>query len=100
MSESISRQDAIDAARKCRVIEVTPAYMLIDKVEMMTELMYLPSAQLERKRAKWILQYNKHFGETSACFYYFPRCSNCGGSSINETNFCPNCGADMREGGE
>ena len=45
--DTISRQAAIDAARKCRVIEVTPAYMLIDKAEMMMELMCLPSAQPE-----------------------------------------------------
>ena len=44
MSDLISRQDAIDVARKCSVKEVTPAYMLIDKAEVMTELMMLPSA--------------------------------------------------------
>ena len=44
MDDTISRQDAIDVARKCRVIEVTPAHMLIDKAEVMTELMMLPSA--------------------------------------------------------
>lgn len=43
--DCISRQAAIDAARKCSVKEVTPAYMLIDKAEIMTELMMLPSAQ-------------------------------------------------------
>ena len=58
------------------------------------------NSESERKKGTWILQYNKHSGTTSACFYYFPRCSNCGESSANETNFCPNCGADMRKGGE
>ena len=43
----ISRQAAIDVARKCPVKEVTPAYMLIDKAEVMTELMMLPSEQSE-----------------------------------------------------
>lgn len=43
--DTIYRQAAIDVARKCRVIEVTPAHMLIDKAEVMTELMMLPSAQ-------------------------------------------------------
>lgn len=43
--ETIYRQDAIDVARKCSVKEVTPAYMLIDKAEIMTELIKLPSAQ-------------------------------------------------------
>lgn len=43
--DCISRQQAIDVARKCSVKEVTPAYMLIDKAEVMTDLMMLPSAQ-------------------------------------------------------
>ena len=45
MNDTIYRQAAIDAVRKCSVKEVTPAYMLIDKAEVMTELMMLPSAQ-------------------------------------------------------
>ena len=45
--DTISRQAAIDAVRKCSVKEVTSAYMLIDKAEAMTELMLLPSAQPE-----------------------------------------------------
>ena len=47
MSDWIERQVAIDAVRKCQVVEVTPAYMLIDKAEVMTDLMLLPSAQSE-----------------------------------------------------
>ena len=43
--DSINRQAAIDAVRKCSVKEVTPAFMLVDKAEVMTELMMLPSAQ-------------------------------------------------------
>ena len=49
MRDLINRQDAIDVARKCPVKEVTPAYMLIDKSEIMTELMLIPSAEPERK---------------------------------------------------
>ena len=45
MSDPIERQDAINEALKCRVIEVTPAHMLIDKTEMVTKLLALPSAQ-------------------------------------------------------
>lgn len=30
----------------------------------------------------------------ASCFY---RCSVCGEDTIGETNFCPNCGADMRK---
>ena len=45
--DTISRQAAIDVARNCSVKEVTPAYMLINKAEVMTELMMLPPAQPE-----------------------------------------------------
>ena len=47
MNDPIDRQQAIDAVRKCSVKEVTPAYILIDKAEAMTELMCLPSAEPE-----------------------------------------------------
>ena len=52
MDNLISGQAAIEAVRKCSVKEVTPAYMLIDKAEVMTELMMLPSAQPEIIRCK------------------------------------------------
>ena len=52
MDDTIYRQAAIDVVRKCSVKEVTPAYMLINKAEVMTELMMLPSAQPEIIRCK------------------------------------------------
>lgn len=119
--DTIYRQTAIDAVRKCNVKEVTPAYMLIDKSEIMTELMMLPSAPLytedelqtmqdlewaqlekmyelgkaERKKGKWI----PHEGGKFVGFPYMHyECSECRAFEPTETNFCPNCGADMREG--
>ena len=47
MDSLINRQAAIDVVRKCRVIEVTPAYILIDKGEAVSKLVMLPSAQPE-----------------------------------------------------
>lgn len=55
-SDTIYRQAAIGAVRKCSVKEVTPAFMLADKAEVMTELMMLPSAQPERPGGEWILK--------------------------------------------
>lgn len=52
MNDPISRAAAIDVIRKCPVKEVTPAYMLINKAEVITELMMLPFAQLEVVRCK------------------------------------------------
>ncbi len=50
----------------------------------------------ERKKGAWIPQnYNKTNGMVSTAVYYYPKCSVCG-QYANYTNFCPNCGADMR----
>jgi len=56
----------------------------------------IPSVTPERKKGKWIPQdMNKSYGMVSTAVYYYPKCSVCGWSA-NNTNFCPNCGADMR----
>ena len=50
----------------------------------------------ERKKGEWIPQnHNKTNGMASTAVYYYPKCSACG-HCANYTNFCPNCGADMR----
>ena len=87
MSDTINRQAAVDVIRKCNVKEVTPAYMLIDKAEAMTELMMLPSVQ--HRKGQWI---DKSGGIEGAWNY----CSVCGEQAIDLYDFCPNCGADMR----
>ena len=45
MKDPIDRSAALDVIRRCSVKEVTPAYLLIDKAEAMTELMMLPAAE-------------------------------------------------------
>ena len=56
----------------------------------------LMSLEPERKRGQWIPQnHNKVNGMTSTAVYYYPKCSVCGYCAY-PTNFCPNCGADMR----
>jgi hypothetical protein len=55
-----------------------------------------PTIEPERKNGKWIPQdHNKTNGMASTLVYYYPKCSVCGYCD-NYTNFCPNCGADMR----
>ena len=55
-----------------------------------------PTIEPQRKKGKWIPQnLNKSDGMISTVVYYYPKCSVCG-ASANYTNFCPNCGADMR----
>lgn len=54
----------------------------------------------ERKTGKWIPQdNNKTNGMASTLVYYYPKCSVCGHCD-NYTNFCPNCGADLRKDGD
>ena len=65
--------------------------------DILEKISKMPTIEPERKKGKWIPQdHNKHHGMISTTVYYFPRCSACG-ESANYTNFCPNCGADMRE---
>ena len=65
-SDSISRQAAIYAVRNCNVKEVTPAYMLIDKAEIMTELMMLPPTESVKAytKADYIMALHKEYGCT------------------------------------
>lgn len=51
----------------------------------------MPTVTLSRTRGKWIINKNDVAGEG---FYI---CSNCKNDVYNITDFCPNCGADMRE---
>lgn len=94
MNDTVCRQAAIDAVRKCSVKEVTPAFMLVDEAEVMTELMALPPAQPERKTGKWLADNSPGGGFWVCSCCKFP-------SEAFAANvlykFCPNCGADMRE---
>lgn len=54
--DTISRQAAVDAVRNIRAITGTEddSILLIDKAEVQTELMMLPSAQPERAEGEWV----------------------------------------------
>ena len=90
-AEYIERE-AVNALIKAECSPKVAAY-LIDAVAA------IPAADVrEVKRGKWII-------ETSRT-YFEVRCSECGIKSyvhiededtISYANFCPNCGADMRE---
>ena len=107
MKDLIERQAAIDAINtwdkfgvdeRCRIVRwhegLEPYVHLRD---VLTAIVNLPAAQPERKTGKWIPQdNNKTNGMASTLVYYYPKCSVCGHCD-NYTNYCPNCGADMRE---
>ena len=93
--DTISRQAAIDAIKKCRNESDMPD-MWYDGMSCALRCIYqLPSAQTERKEGKWL---HKWSGDGSV--WLEQNCSECGVTfeeEPNNYNFCPNCGADMRE---
>ena len=58
--------------------------------QALSEIKEMLESQLERKKGKWI---DKSDGIDGAWNY----CSVCGEQVIDLYDFCPNCGADMRE---
>ena len=88
MSDYISRQQAIDA-----VNSLTYPSSLMD---VKRKLIELPPAEPERIKGRWISADAIFGGEP---FY----CSECGENTRDTVmgkprwNFCPNCGADMRQ---
>ena len=94
-TDCISRQSAIDALERAKQnirhnIERAIGRAIceiLDEVE--NGIKQLPPIQ--PKRGKWI--------DTKGNTEWYAReyeCSECGGTMLGESNFCPNCGADMR----
>lgn len=71
--------------------QIKPRSKAIERIER--GVYSLPSAQPERKTGRWI-PHEDEDGE-----YYGDKCSECGEWYVmpyGKTNFCPNCGANMR----
>ena len=94
--DTISRQAAIDALDGVKVDEENCTEYDIgynDGIDFaVSRLSVLPSAQPERERGKWIRQSNRR-----KTLYGWYQCSECGAFCGGETNFCSECGADMRK---
>ena len=54
------------------------------------------TAQPKRKKGKWI-QTNAKDCERRTSLAYLYKCNRCGYEDWFDSNFCPECGADMRE---
>lgn len=69
-NDSISRQAALDAVRSMQTYKLHEGdnMLLVDKVEVQTELMTLPSAQPELIRCKDCVRY-----QTERCFMHIER---------------------------
>jgi len=99
MSELIYKQDAIKTIKDADVFvayhEKDPIDEAVDeairatKRSVIYDIEMLPSAELERKKGKWLL--------IDAGYYDYVKCSQCGETLVWGKNFCPNCGADMRQ---
>lgn len=89
MSDTISRQAAIDAVAKALKGTFVEYEDIAEKI-----INKVPSAQPERKKGKWILTEDDN--------YEYCTCSECGYQNgenwINGSDipFCAVCGADMR----
>ena len=69
----------------------------LDSIEITGESIIFKKSQSERKTGTWIPQdFNKSDGMKTTAVYYFPKCSVCG-YTASPTNYCPHCGADMRD---
>lgn len=89
----ISREAAIDALSRCQTYlfdtRDTDRNISLEDAEYVIEK--LPSTQPERMRGKWEIYVISMF-DGEGC-----RCSECGFEGVPYWDFCPNCGADMRE---
>ena len=95
MSDTIYRQDAIDALNKhIDTFDAIDTNYLCGLRTAMSILKEMPSAQPERKMGRWINAYPDI--EPNPMFMY-GICSVCGFEQAisNKLNFCPNCGARM-----
>ena len=106
MKDLIDRQDAIDALSYCQTYlfdsRDDDEKISLEDAEYAIE--QLPPAQPERKKGKWIphREISREYMGTVLVnvTYDFWFCDICGYQVKNGQptyNFCPNCGADMRQ---
>ena len=89
MDDSISRQAAIDSFPEDALVwDISDGYIAPHYVRKILET--LPSAQPQRMRGEWI-----DVTKTGGAELW--KCSECGELELEDSCFCPNCGADMRE---
>lgn len=97
--DTIYRQAAIDTIRA-----FYDEYIVYDNGKSIEDLISeLPSAEPQRKKGRWVWLSSTY--DRSPCEMRF-WCSECHHETIVHTNgtsepwekFCPNCGAEMREG--
>ena len=95
MSDLIRREDVAEALYKA--IRTTLTGTFTDSMSLAIAMANnLPSAEQERKKGEWIFHLDDLFPEEST-----QECSVCHEEEsikIQNDNFCPNCGAEMKRG--
>jgi len=87
-------EDAISRQAVLRLVEQYPSIIGNRCVGLMADIKHLPPVTPSRPKGKWINNNNDDAGEG-----YFI-CSKCKSDVWDVTDYCPNCGADMRESEE
>ena len=92
----LEREPCSDAISRQAVLEIVEREQ--NKGDALSEIEKLPSVN-PQKSGKWIIDKEVTFGEWKDTKKY--KCSECGiHVGVFNSNFCPNCGADMRGGAE
>ena len=93
MADLIDRQAAIDAIPKgeADIFENCSRCTLLSQEEVVEILERLPSAE---QVGRWELV-DYLFGRYGGGIAF--RCTNCGKSAYDKSNYCPNCGARMEK---
>ena len=98
MTEIITREDTIKYLCKNMTWYDENGNIADDdiKLDQITDLVYGIQGVEERKQGKWIRNIIRNIHD--GCMGWEVKCSICGKSnkSKEKTNFCPNCGAEMR----
>ena len=81
-------QQALDLAIKA--LETGEVYMTGEDYNLYIEGYKAGKRDFAPKQGEW-----DKIGEMGLAY----KCNKCGEVSVIQTNFCPNCGADMRKGG-
>lgn len=97
MAEYIEREEAYSLAKKvCEAVDSNPRVLLpmiiLDLVDDLPAADVRPAA-----RGEWGKSLNSNFSPFDNSGEYLYRCNQCRHIQNYESNFCPNCGADMRE---
>ena len=93
MPELIDREVLLEAMRDCEAVTHSIGYL--DVIAIIEDAPTIESKPVRHGRWFFVGEETMHDGWT----YRKYKCSECGFQTVEAKNFCPNCGADMREGG-